>query len=759
MITKTATAATLLLFSATAPTPFRAQGDCPRAIGDVSFAGASTLERLTKAWATSWGCPSVNVAIESGGSSEGIATVCGTSSQSKTNSADIAGVTRLPFRSEAGSDDGYNYNCERSPRNLIGIEVAVEGVSLAVPQMTTTKDGTLEVSAALSCLKDIEGLSLPQLRWIFSSFSDDELVADGWDQDSIPYSDGDPTTHLWSELSPTCEDVEIVIAGPPVDSEAALLFKELVFGEKSFETFDVNRPGSYFASKDNDELADFMVNNGTSAIAYFDIGYILTSLDLGAFSMVNIFVEGEMFKPGAKALEYGSYPLSRVLYYFLLNDEKSLEVTRPFIDFIFTDDGDAVTKRSGFWPLADSKKLLMATRIQSKIGIPKAVVESYCGPPGASISIAGSSTLHPIADLWSQLYSTFCDVTISVEGGGSGNGASRVCGDESKGTPVEIGDMSREWKESEATEQNGYLYECIIGDTSRSAIQVDVGIDGLTVAVAHNGVASECINILGGLTTDQLRWIFSTYDENELVASGWDPSSVPNSDGNSETHLWNELHEDCSKAEIRIAGPDDISGTYDYFLETIFLDHDNGETYDINRPFSYVSNEDDEVLVDYIFTYPAAIAFFGYSYYFENQASLESVAIQNSDGVYLKPTVATVSDGSYNPLARRIYMNLLNSEADLKNTVPLVRFGLENPDIMSVTGFVAIPNNQADELIKLRLGNTALSNGEQTSGMSTGAIVGITIGCLMGLCLVIGTVYKCTRRGDSQKVEVQEKAR
>ncbi|KAG7354798.1 phosphate binding protein [Nitzschia inconspicua] len=750
------TTAVLLLLWATAQKLIQAQGDCPRATGNMSVAGASTLERLTKAWATSWGCPYVNVAIESGGSSEGIATVCGTSSQSKTNSADIAGMTRIPFRSEAGTDNGYNYNCERSPRNLIGIEVAVEGVSLAVPQMTTTED---EVSTALSCLKDIEGLSLPQLRWIFSSFSDDELVADGWDQDSIPYSDGDPTTHLWSELSPTCEDVEIVIAGPPVDSEAALLFKELVFGEKSFEQFDVNRPGSFFASKDNDELSDFLGNNGT-AIAYFDIGYILTSLDLGSFSMVNIFVEGEMFKPGAKALEYGSYPLSRVLYYFLLNDEKSLEVTRPFIDFIFTDDGDAVTKRSGFWPISESKKLLMATRIQSEMGIPKAVVESYCGPPGATISIAGSSTVYPIAETWSQIYSTFCDVTISAEGGGSGNGASRVCGDESKGTPVEIGDMSREWKESEAAEHDGFLYECIIGDTSRSAIQVDVGIDGLTVAVAHNGVASECINILGGLTTDQLRWIYSTYDENELEASGWDPSSVPNSDKNSETHLWNELHNGCSKEEIRIAGPDDISGTYDYFLETIFLDHDNGETYDIYRPFSYVNSEDDEVVVDYIFTYPAAIAFFGYSYYFENQASLQSVAIQNSDGVYLKPTPETISDGSYNPLARRIYMNLLNSAADLKNTVPLVRFGLENPDIMSVTGFVAIPENQTVDLIKLRLDNAphALPNKKTGSNLSTGVIVGITIGCVVGMCLVGGILCKCTSKG-SKKNEVQETAR
>ena len=60
----------------------------------------------------------------------------------------------------------------------------------------------------------------------------------------------------------------------------------------------------------------------------------------------------------------------------------------------------------------------MQTRIQSDGGVPKALVESYCGPPGTTISIAGSSTVYPLADFWSQVYSTFCDVEFSVEGGG-----------------------------------------------------------------------------------------------------------------------------------------------------------------------------------------------------------------------------------------------------------------------------------------------------------------------------------------------------
>jgi phosphate transport system substrate-binding protein len=633
--------------------------------------------------------------------------------------------------------------------------VAVEGISLAVPQ---AMEGD-ETAVAKSCLEEMEALTLPQLRWIFSSFSDDELIGDGWDQDSIPNSDGDPTTHLWSELNSACEQVEIRIAGPPVDSDAAKLFQELVFGEKNAETFAVDRPGSFFAGQDSDELADFLVTNSTAAIAFFDIGYILTSLDLASVSSVNVEVDGEVFKPGAKSFEDGTYPLSRILHYFVHNDEDSLEITRSFVDFIFSEDGDDAAKSNGFWPLSGSKKLVMATRMQSALGIPQSLVESYCGPAGASISIAGSSTVYPVADLWAQIYSTFCDVEITVEGGGSSNGAARVCGVESRGSPVDIGDMSREWSGSEAVEHDGFLYECLEGDASRSAIQVEVAIDGLTVAVNHDGVASNCIQILGGLTTDQLRWIYSNYNDNELTATGWDPASVPNNDGDSLTHKWSELHEGCSNTEIEIAGPDDRSGTYEYFLETIFLDHDNGETFDVFRPgFSYFNSEDDDVLVDYVYSNPEAIAFFGYNYYFENRDSLESVAIRNRDGVFLKPIPETIGDGSYNPLARRIYMNLLNAPEVLENTIPLVQFGLENPAIVAYTGYVAIPEDQADKLIATRLENApfSISNDEENSGLSTGAVVGIVVGSIVGLCLVVGIMYKCMRGRD--KGEAQEAA-
>ena len=40
--------------------------------------------------------------------------------------------------------------------------------------------------------------------------------------------------------------------------------------------------------------------------------------------------------------------------------------------------------------------------------------------------------------------------------------------------------MSRGWKSSEASTDDGFTYDCLKGDTSRSAVQIDVAIEGLS---------------------------------------------------------------------------------------------------------------------------------------------------------------------------------------------------------------------------------------------------------------------------------------
>lgn len=628
---------------------------------------------------------------------------------------------------------------------LFQVEVASEGISAA-----TKISGT-----AASCLAYMKALSIDQLRWIYSNYDEDELTRTGWDSSSVLFLDGNPDTHLWSELDSRCAEEEIMVGGPAKGTEGSFeLFSELIFQGQD-ETFDFNREGSFLNATQGEDLVDFIIGN-EAAIAYFGLAYILTDLDQELVHLVSIKVDDNVIiDPRATSFEDGSYPLARHLYMNLLDGNDSLELTRPFLDFGFSPAGDEALKSVGYWPIYEPEKVLMATRIQSSKGVPLEAIQSSCGPADGAVTIAGSSTVFPVALIWSQIYKLGCDVSFTVEGGGSSVGAGRVCDNPVRGAPVDIGDMSREWKTSEA-DMDDFLYSCLEpGDPERSAIQIDVAIDGLTVAVQEGGAASKCIQILGGLKIDQLRWIYSDYTDVKLEETGWDPKSLKNSDSNSQTHLWSELDASCDRIEIRIAGADDLSGTFEYFKETVFED---GETFDFARPgFGYTNSEDDEELVSYLQEFGEAISYFGYAYYYENQDSISAVPIQNSDGDFLLPTEKTIGDGSYNPLARRIFMNLLNDDESLKDTAPFVKFGLLQTELVASTGYVALPQEDIDEMIRrLNDGNahSAFGSDDDDDGLSGGAIAGIAIGGTLGLCLIAFVIFfKLKNSGDDKNYD------
>jgi len=147
----------------------------------------------------------------------------------------------------------------------------------------------------------------------------------------------------------------------------------------------------------------------------------------------------------------------------VLDNEESMMHTFPFINYgLSTAEGAADVAETGYVNLPDVEKMEMIGRLH------------HC-PAESIFTIAGSSTVQPVAELWAAEYMLRCPSTnVTVEGGGSSDGAGRVCGEEERGEPVQIGSMSRGWKEEEATSQDGHTYNCVVGDTTRSAIQIDV---------------------------------------------------------------------------------------------------------------------------------------------------------------------------------------------------------------------------------------------------------------------------------------------
>ena len=617
--------------------------------------------------------------------------------------------------------------------------MAKEGVSLAVASN----------SAASECINLLGGLSIDQVRWMYSSFPNSGLDHSGWDAASVPFSDGDDDTRLWSELHENCTATEILVAGPPPESgAAAFLTKTVLLGQK-----EAIRP--YYTSTDTKELDAYLMEH-QGAISFFQMQDLLTREHVDRIRTIHpvpiMDKHGHFIEANSREFEHANYPLLRNVFLGIhINDPFSMQVIRPFLEFGFSDKGSQVLVNYGFWPLPEWEKLSMYTRIGSELGVDVEDLKEQCGPAGVEIYMAGSSNVEPVADIWSGLYSIGCDVEINQNGGGSSAGANRVCGNSKAGGPVDIGNMSRIWKDSEASQRaETFVHDCLIGDVDRSSVQIDVAMDGISVVLPKNGPGYSCINMLGGLTRDQLRWIYSNYDEAELVRTGWDRSSLKNSDHNPDTHLWSELDARCDPEEIVLSGDRVGEGTFGEFTQFVLSDLANGESIDLDRPNGYAFGLGYELLFE-VLNDANAISFVGYHYYFEKMDLVWAAPLQTADGTFVAPSEEAISDGSY-PLIRSLFMNVLNNEESLQHTTPLLQFGLDHPEAIRSMGYIPLRGAILEEMVR-RLdqapydkGDTSWDDEYDNDGFdftSWQVVLGTIIGLAILLCIVM---YGCYAR-------------
>lgn len=539
------------------------------------------------------------------------------------------------------------------------------------------------------------GLSLDQLRWIFSNYPIGELVHSGWDRASVPFANEDVSTHLWSELHENCTDTEILVAGPPRGTSAYNFFNQYVLPGKGEE------PREYFISPDLDILNDFMHENG-AAIAFFKMIDLLTQEyaheadSLTPVPMLN--KHGSFVEPNAGNFASGTYPLLRNIYLALNKDPRSVELARPFLEFGFSAEGTGVLRDQGYWPLQEWEKLVMYTRMQSQFGLPLKGIVEHCGRTNGEISIAGSTAVAPVSHTWASMFKVGCPGSVNLESGGTSAGAARLCGDLEQGKPVDIGNMSREWKDSEAQGRKlEFIHDCLQGDERRSAIEVDVALGGVAIVLPLNGVGHGCIDTLGGLSKDQLRWIFSSYNEAQLEETGWDPTSLKNSDGNLDTHMWSELDARCEHRPIYLAGGAPGEGTISSLLQYILEDEENGEAIAQGRSEAYFAGSGHEILLEIL--KKDGIGFVGYHYYYEKQELFWTAPIEGTDGSFISPSEETIGDHTY-PLVRTLHMNLHNHEDSLRDTAPMMEFGFKHPELLSASGYVPLSEARREEMLQ-----------------------------------------------------------
>jgi len=661
--------------------------DCGSDSGDFEIAGSLTAHPVAQVWSEMYTakCSHVGIKYRGGGSSKGAGRVCGVS---KSSSVEIGTMSRDWRDSEAVTRNGYYYDCVGSDRYVVQVDVAIEALVVTYKRDSVAED----------CIDRLGGLTIDQLRWMYSSFDETQLRQHGWDSRAVMNSDGDPTTHLWSELMnhPDCPATEIKISGISSESTIYDFFTEFV--TPSFKDGEELRTG--IVTKDEEEeLVQFLVENGDGISFYGYTHYELQEDPVWAAKIRND--RGHFIEPLGVSVEDGTYsPFSRRLTMNVVDNHPSQSLTTPFLEFGLSTLGEELLEYTGNIPIPELERVTMRTRVQTASAMELPQIEE-CGPEGRELKIAGSTTVYHIVNLWGGMYEIGCDVKVNAEGGGSSGGADRVCG--GGDGPVDIGMMSRDWKPNEAkTERSlSFSYQCVDFDTTRSAVQIPVAIDSLAVATSRSGIAQECIEKIGGLSPDQLRWIFSNYSTKKLEESGWDSSSVPNSDGDDSTHLWSELSSDCASTEILIGGPDDMRESFYYMQETVLLDHSNGENFDTNRLDSYYGSARDDEIVSFLKENSAGIAFFEYSFFAANRSPMSAVPVKNKSGKFVSPSIDTITDGSYEPLSRLIFANLYEDKESLAATVPFIKFGLsiKGQQLVELAGYASLSPFERDTVL------------------------------------------------------------
>lgn len=219
----------------------------------------------------------------------------------------------------------------------------------------------------------------------------------------------------------------------------------------------------------------------------------------------------------------------------------------------------------------------------------------------------GSSTLGPLTEAAIEEFAAIAqNVRITNGISGTGGGFERFA----KGETA-VSNASRPIKDSEAE-------ACAAAGISW--YKFDMAYDGITVVVSSEN------DFVSDLTVEELANIWAA-------------------DGGVTT--WADVRPEWPADNIELYGPGTASGTFDYFNEEI-LDEREVRT-------DYTPSEDDNVLVQGVSGSKNALGYFGFSYFEENQDVLKAVAIDNGEGA-VAPSIESISDGTYAPLGRTLYI-------------------------------------------------------------------------------------------------------
>lgn len=301
------------------------------------------------------------------------------------------------------------------------------------------------------------------------------------------------------------------------------------------------------------------------------------------------------------------------------------------------------------------------------------------------ISIDGSSTVYPITEAVAEEFQKVNPTKVTIGISGTGGGFKKLCAGE-----IAVAGASRPIKASEAE-------ACAKGNIEY--VELPVAYDGLAVVVNPKNTWAKSMSVA------ELKKI-------------WEPAAQ------QKVMTWNQVRPGWPNKALHLFGPGVDSGTYDYFTKAVV-----GEEHKSRG--DYTSSEDDNVLVQGVSHDEGGLGFFGLAYFEENADKLKLVPVDdevadNGKGP-IAPTPETVSNGTYQPLSRPIFIYIAKPAMARAEVDTFVEFYLSKADaLVKEARYIPLPT-KAYELARKRF--TAGKVGSLFAGQ--GSQVGVTVEALL----------------------------
>jgi phosphate transport system substrate-binding protein len=264
------------------------------------------------------------------------------------------------------------------------------------------------------------------------------------------------------------------------------------------------------------------------------------------------------------------------------------------------------------------------------------------------VKIDGSSTVFPITEAVAEDFQKAKKQQVKVTVGisGTGGGFKKFCRGE-----TDISNASRPITASE-------MKDCAAAGIKY--VELPVAFDALTVVINPKNTW------IRELKVEELRKM-------------WEPASQ------GKVMTWKQVNPAWPDAPLKLFGPGADSGTFEYFTEATV-----GKAKSSRGDFT--ASEDDNVLVQGVSRDVNAIGYFGMAYYVENKDKLKAVPIvDKGKSKAVPPSLDTVMDGTYQPLARPIFIYISDKSLSKPEVKEFIEYYMKHAQkLVKEVGYVPL---------------------------------------------------------------------